>query len=91
MKASIILVLPFLSVAAAAPAKVDKRIDLSKLLEPVDCPVKVAKVIPKCFPYVDEGDEIMIDRLKICIKKLGLNVERTVKLEEITCIYNSSI
>ncbi|KAI1061054.1 hypothetical protein LB507_010161 [Fusarium sp. FIESC RH6] len=91
MKASIILALPFLSLAAAAPAKVNKRIDLSKLLEPLDCPVKVAKVIPKCFPYVDDGDKIMIDTLEICIKKLGLNIERTVKLEEITCIYNSSI
>lgn len=65
MKASIVLALSFLSLATAAPAKVNKRIDLSKILEPLDCPIKVAKVIPKCFPYVDEGDEIMVDTLKI--------------------------
>ncbi|RBR08998.1 uncharacterized protein FIESC28_10061 [Fusarium coffeatum] len=91
MKASIILALPFLSLAAAAPAKADKRIDLSKILEPLDCPLEVASLIPDCLPRASDGQKINLEPLTMCLRKLGLNVERTVKLEEITCIYRSSI
>ena len=63
MKASIVLALPFLSLAAAAPAKVDKRIDLSKVLEPLDCPLAVASLIPDCLPRASDGDTINLEPL----------------------------
>ena len=65
MKASIILALPFLSLAAAAPAKVDKRIDLSKIPEPLDCPVAVASLIPDCLPRPSDGQKINLEPLSM--------------------------
>jgi hypothetical protein len=60
MKVSIVLAIPFLVLAAGAPAKVDERqpIEISKIDPSPKCALKIARSIHVCFPDIVEGDPV---------------------------------
>uniref|UniRef100_A0A4E9DAC0 Fungal calcium binding protein domain-containing protein n=1 Tax=Gibberella zeae TaxID=5518 RepID=A0A4E9DAC0_GIBZA len=93
MKVSMIIALPFLVLASAAPAKLDERqpVDVSKVVSKVEsivkCEAKIARSIHVCFPDIVAGDPVGLTEINTCLKKLSKSSGRALRLESVPCIY----
>ncbi|EKJ77950.1 hypothetical protein NXS19_006873 [Fusarium pseudograminearum] len=93
MKTSMIIALPFLVLASAAPAKLDERqpVEVSKVVSKVEsivkCDAKIVRSIHVCFPDIVAGDPVGLTEIETCMEKLSKSSGRAVRLESIPCIY----
>ncbi|KAF0644629.1 hypothetical protein FPSE5266_01876 [Fusarium pseudograminearum] len=89
MKTSMIIALPFLVLASAAPAKLDERqpVEVSKVESIVKCDAKIVRSIHVCFPDIVAGDPVGLTEIETCMEKLSKSSGRAVRLESIPCIY----
>ncbi|KAL6916511.1 hypothetical protein ACHAP8_007067 [Fusarium lateritium] len=89
MKTSMILVLPFLVLASAAPTKLDETqpIEPSKVDPSLKCALKIARSIHVCFPDIVEGDPVGLTEINTCLKKLSKSSGKALRLETIPCVY----
>ncbi|GKU07390.1 hypothetical protein FLAG1_09523 [Fusarium langsethiae] len=89
MKASMILALPFLVLASAAPTKLDERqpIEIPELKPNVKCALKIARSIHVCFPDIVEGDPVGLTEINTCLAKLSKTTGRVLRLETVPCVF----